>query len=182
MTVVTCLLEKVLNRKLLSKQRLLHGFHAIDLEEKKANMKVVITKIPMPFLAICIKGHLPHLLKEGAGLDKHCDYLLIYQSATKYYAVLVELKSSLTKKEEGKEQLRRSLPILDYLLSVCTIECAMNKPILSVKYVLIAKQGSDRLDKQPIKLKSPGGTDETYEKITVRTLIGTEFALSTLTQ
>lgn len=73
MTVVTCLLEKVLNQKLLSKQRLLHGFHAIDLEEKKANMKVVITKIPIPFLAICIKGHLAHLLKERAGLDKHCD-------------------------------------------------------------------------------------------------------------
>ena len=109
---------------------------------------------------------------------KICDYLLIYQSDAGYYAVLIELKQSLTEETKGKEQLMRSLPILDYLLSVCKIECGISQQTPSIKYVLIANKISDKFPKQPIKVKE---TDEKYEKITLRKLIGTEFAADRLT-
>ena len=161
------------------------GPRIIELEEKekKSEMKIAIREVPASFLAIQMTGHLSQLKKGKKGQDwnKICDYLLIYQEEDKYQAIFIELKKSLSKKELGKEQLRRSLPVLDYLRSVCKIESGVEEKILPVKYVLIAEKSSDRLDKQPVKVKPFEPTEERYEGILVKILIGTNFALNTLT-
>ena len=180
MALISCLQNKILNDRVLISEN--PNYHqAIDLNERQARMSVTITRIPKPFVAIRLRGHLSYLLKKGKNLNKICDYVLIYRLRAEYHAVLIELKSSLAKKEKGKEQLMRSLPILRYLLSVCKIECEIDRPVHSIKYVLISKKISDRLDKQPIKMKLRENTDEQYKQITVKTLIGKEFSINTLT-
>lgn len=182
MALIDCL-RKVLDDKVLAKIPSCNGSQAIELRDNQSGMTVKITGILSPVLAIRMSGHLPGLahlpgLKKEGKWMKICDYLLIYQSDARYYAVLIELKRSLTKEIKGKEQLMRSLPILDYLLSVCKIECDISQQTPSIKYVLIANKISDKIDKQPIKVKP---TDEKYEKITLRKLIGMEFAADRLT-
>ena len=181
MALINCL-RKVLDNTVLESERSCNGAQAIELKDRQSGMAVKITGIFDPVLAIRMRNHLSYLLEQRGKWTRICDYLLIYQSNVRHDAILIELKSSLTKANSGKEQLRRSLSILDYLLSICKIECEIRQQTPSIKYVLIVKQGSGKLDKQPIKIKPPRGTDEAYEKITVRTLIGTEFDISTLTQ
>ena len=107
--------------------------------------------------------------------------MLIYQAEDKHHAVFIELKTSLVDEEFGKKQLKRSLPVLDYLCSVCKIESGVEEKILSVKYVLIAEKGSDRLDKQPVRVNPSQPIEERDDEILVRILVGTNFTLSTLT-
>lgn len=180
MALINCL-RKVLDDKVLrARERSCNGSQALELRDKQSGMAVKITGILSPVLAIRMNGHLPDL-KKGGTWGKICDYLLIYQSDVRYHAVLIELKRSLTEETKGKEQLMRSLPILDYLLSVCKIECDIGQQTPSIRYVLIANKISDKFDKQPIKAKPSEETDEKYEKITLRKLIGTEFAVDRLT-
>lgn len=161
------------------------GPRIVELEEKnkQSEMKVAIREVPASFLAIQMTGHLSQLKRDKKGQDwnKICDYLFIYQEEDKHHAMFIELKESLSKKELGKKQLRRSLPILDYLRSVCKIESGVEEKILSVKYVLIAEKSSDRLDKQPVKVNPSETIEESYDGIPVRILIGTKFALNALT-
>ena len=84
---------------------------------------------------------------------KTCDYLVIGQQDVRALALFVELKKTLhdTAQRTGLEQLRRSLPLLDYLRSVCAIECGQDAARIEVRYVLLAEKGSPRLDKQPVR-------------------------------
>ena len=161
------------------------GPRIVELEEKdkQSEMRIAIREVPASFLAIQMTGHLSQLKrgKKGQDWNRICDYLLIYQEEDKHHAIFIELKKSLTDKESSKKQLRRSLPILDYLRSVCKIESGVEEKILSVKYVLIAEKSSDRLDKQRIKMNPSEIIEGSYDGIPVGILIGTEFALNTLT-
>ena len=178
-------LKKVLNDKLKKVENKNNG-EQILLEEKRQdqpNMRVTVTGLRESTLAIRLKGHCGSYLKPNKELrlTKNCDYLLIYQSRSKYYAVLIELKSSLSDKEKGKEQLRRSLPIWDYLFSVCKIACGSNRSNPLIKYVLIAERTSKTLDKQSVKVKTGSNNyTENYRNIKIRMLIGTNFAIETL--
>ena len=185
MTLINCM-KTIINDGYL-RCAISEGHQIVELEEKdkQSEMKIAIMGVPTSFLAIQMTGHLSQLKRDKKGQDwnRLCDYLLIYQEEDKYHAMFIELKKSLSenKKELGKEQLRRSLPILDYLCSVCKIESGVEEKILSVKYILIAEKSSDRLDKQPVKVKPFELTEERYEGILVKILMGTNFALNTLT-
>ena len=111
-------------------------------------------------------------LKDGLW-EKLCGYMMIYSSEGKNRAVLIELKRTIRDSREGAEgveQLRRSLPALDYLHSVCRIDSGMHakarKSDLPVRYVLIGKRSSLRLDKQRVR---PGAafSQETHQGIDV---------------
>ncbi len=177
-------LEKILNSSLTNVANENSGGQIL-LEDEQSDMEVTVTGVTDPVLTIPLqeRGHWDAYLKQGQqSIAKRCDYLLVYQLQTQCHVVLVELKTSLdeTRKEEGKEQLRRSLPIWDYLFSVCEIECGNNREVPSTKYVLIAKQTSKNLDKQPTRAKTRLAGTERYRNIRIKTLIGTNFAIETL--
>lgn len=181
MTLIDCMKKIVRDRYL--KYVISGGHRIIKLKDKQSKMKVAIMGVPDSLLAIKMEGQWSQFLEEKGDWNRICDYLLIYQAEDKYHAMFIELKTSLVDKEFGKKQLKRSLPILDYLCSVCKIESGVEEKILSVKYVLISEneKSSDRLDKQSVRVNPSEPIEERYKGIPVRIFIGTEFALNILT-
>ena len=171
-------LETILKQHCI--ERLEETDDAVILKERdaQAKMKVEVTGISKPFLAIRL-NKLSHLsaLKDG-GWKQICDYLLIGRSDGKAYAVFVELKKTLRGEEKPREQLLRSLPILKYLFSVCEIEAERDfsdwKADLTLRYVLIADQLSAMLAKQGVLIPEEV-EQETYKSINVTTFAETPF-------
>ncbi len=183
MTLIDCIKKIVQDRYL--KYAISEGPQIVELEEKdkQSEMKIAIREVPASFLAIKMEGQWSQFKrdkKKGQDWNRICDYLLLYQEEDKHHAMFIELKTSLSKKEKSKRQLKRSLPILDYLRSVCKIEGGVEEEILSVKYVLIAEKVSDSLDKQRIKVNPFEPIEEIYEGIPIRIFTRTEVALNTL--
>lgn len=114
----------------------------VERQGKDVIMKVLITGTGGLVWAMRIMAPkaLNHLSSLKGKCKKRCDYLIVVQSDGTDYVVFVEMKKTLNEgnKANGMEQLRRSLPLWDYLLSVCKIECEI-APDVSVKYVLIAE-------------------------------------------
>lgn len=148
---------------------------SVSLREKAAGMQVEIVRLPWPMAVVRIDraGHLPGL--RNGPWKRICDYLLIFEAGNDVHAVFVELKKTSTNERKPKEQLRRSLPILEYLRTACRIErgSALNESPVMVSYLMICERGGMRLDKQPVR-SSPAARihEETYEDITIRTFIG----------
>ena len=142
-------------------------------------MEVELTGVSAPFLAIRISPRM-HMrgLRDRPDVKKSCDYLLIGQWDGSHYVIFVELKNKLREEEEAKEQLRRSLPIWKYLLSVCEVEAErefgdrQSNPTL--RYVLIAERLSGMLDRQGV-LVSPEGEQEICRSIRITTFAETPF-------
>lgn len=158
---------------------------SISLQEESAEMCVRVAPLPVPAAVIRIDraGHLPGL-REGRPWTRICDYLLVFEIGNVSHAVFVELKKTWTDKQRPKEQLRRSLPILEYLRSACRIEhrSASSESPVTVSYLLVCEKGSTRLDKQPVRADPAARIrEETYEDITIRTFIGTSLPLAALT-
>ena len=86
----------------------------ISLWERSARMRVEIVGLPWPRAVVRIErtGHLPGL--RNGPWKRICDYLLIFEIGNDVHAVFVELKKTSTNEQRPKEQLRRSLPILEY--------------------------------------------------------------------
>ena len=160
------------------KPELLQGLETDDsfiLEERQRNQedtRVELIGVSPPFLAVRMNrlNHLSALKPVKERWNQICDYLLIGQSNGRSYAVFVELKTTLGEKTEtkGKEQLLRSLPILEYLLSVCAAEYGSSeRSNLTVRYALIARKEHSRIYKrQPQR-----GRQETYKSIRVTTFV-----------
>ena len=110
---------------------------------------------------------------------KICDYILINEGADDCEVVMVELKSTLQKRQDGLEQLRRSLPIAKYLLAVCEVELQRTWPC-RFRYALLAEKRTNRLDKQPIRPSAQLSTED-YEDINVTVGVGTRFDFGALT-
>ena len=154
--------------------------NSLILEERQRNQddtKVKLIGVSSPFLAVRMNKfkHLSALKLEGKKWNQICDYLLIGQSNGSDYAILVELKATLGKKNEakGKEQLVRSLPILKYLLSVCATEYGSSEKFNpTIRCVLIAEKLHEHLNKQG--LRAGGGRrlkQEPYKSIQVATFV-----------
>ena len=148
---------------------------SVSLRETSAGMRVEILRLPWPMAVLRIErtGHLPGL-RDGPW-KRVCDYLLIFEAGNDVHAVFVELKKTSTNEQRPKEQLRRSLPILEYLRAACRIEdgSALNEPPVTVSYLMICERGSMRLDKQPVRSNPEARIhEETYENMTIRTFIG----------
>ena len=127
-------------------------------------------------------GHPPGI-QEGP-CRRICDYLLIAKYKSNNYATFVELKKTSSNEEKPKEQLRRSLPILEYLRSACGIgnAGASNEPSMIVSYWVICERNSAKLDKQLVNADPAKRTrKEQYKNITIRTFIGKKIPFARLT-
>ena len=155
----------------------------IILEERSASMRVEIPNPPESLVTINV-SKLSHssMLKDGEW-KRICDYLLVGEHESKLYACLVELKKTLTDEPGSREQLRRSLPLFEYLRSVCEVHFGSRgwPEGLTVRYNLIAERRNNRLDKQRVR-RSPNDWPEVelYEDIEVRKFVGTRIAVSNL--
>lgn len=184
MSLIECL-EKVVKSESLISAAARNGTRIIELAEDNV-MQVSITPIPGHIRILAIRmgggrGSASHLgcIKDGRACRKICDYLLVVQLEATCHIAFIELKSSLAGEKKALEQLVRSLPIWDYLRSICKIECGITfKP--SIKYFLIAKKGNEKLDKQSTKAVRSLGRQKQYKGITVDIVTGTEVAMSRL--
>jgi len=155
--------------------------NCIILRERKPKMTVHLTEAPEPtwiITAIHLESgaYLPFV--EDGPWKRICDYLLIVKHNSDYHAVFIELKRTMRESQAAKEQLRRSFPILPYILSVCKIEYKVNEEI-SAKYIIIAEKNSPRFDKQPVK-PSKNETTEKYKGIKIKRFIGTNIPIEKL--
>ena len=142
MTLNKMLEEKILNKKIIETPKK----DCIILREeyrKEPDMEVQVVALS-PHVTAIRTSECGHLSALGEGpWRKMCDYLLIITSDCEIHVIFVELKKTLkpNKKETAQEQLRRSLPFLDYLLSVCEVEGSnVEKTRITTKYVIIAER------------------------------------------
>ena len=156
---------------------------SVFLRERKANMNVEVLNSMCALIVVNVK-RLNHLsMLEDGESKKICDYLLIATFDGKIRAGFVELKKSLTGEVDPMEQLRRSLPVLEYLRSACEVECEKKGwgAGMTVKYNLIAEKRHRRIDKQRVR-QLPGYWPEieSYKNIAVRKFVGSRIAISKL--
>ena len=137
-------------------------------------MKVEVINPPSVLVAVAMDklGRLSGI--EDGNWTQICDYLLIVSEKNRDQAIFVELKKTLNgDKQKAMEQLRRSLPFLEYLRSVCEIDFGKTRPI-DVRYVLIAERTRRTLDKRQSVNPDPAKTrnKQKYKGIAVTTFIG----------
>ena len=141
-------------------------------------MDVSITGVPADSVVV-------HVDKIGSfsgiknGIWKRsCDYMIVFRSGEQDGVLFVELKKTV-RDLIGHEQLRRSLPILDYLIRMCAIHFETDPALPEVRYVLIGERGSARLDKQRVR---PGQAPqvEQYKNIEVTSVLGQRVAFETI--
>ena len=145
----------------------------VTLREPKAKMSVKITGVSSSYTTIRLTSHLSALESgPGCGWNQICDYLLIDDLGDKCHVILVELKKTFNDdRSKALEQLRRSLPMADYLLSVCGVELRTSWQ-RTVSYVLIAEKQANRLDKQPVRPRPGLRKREPYDEIDVSVFVG----------
>ena len=155
----------------------------VTLREREANMSVDVTGISGRVTTIRIHrlGRLSGL-KEGAW-DQRCDFLIVVdKGGATCSASFIELKKHLTDEEKPLEQLRHSLPFLEYLRSLCRIHFEDGAPPdVEVRYAVIAERGQLRLDKQAVKAK-PGHPvwKKAHRGISVSAFLGPTVPLAAL--
>ena len=156
---------------------------SIVLCEQAAGMKVEIPNTPSSLIAINLRrvNHLS-MLRDGEW-KRICDYLLITASESRLSACFVELKRTLTGNLAYREQLRRSLPILDYLRSVCAIQ-HLNPGFVGecvVTYNVIASRQSGRFDKQRVRIDPARWPEvEGYRGMEIRRFVGSRIPVRKL--
>ena len=155
---------------------------SIILEEPNVGMKVEVTKPSGSVVAVDMDkiGHLD-CIKEGKDSKKKCDYLLAFKSNGRDHVVLVELKQTLKDGSKTKEQMRRSLPLLEYLSSFCEIHYEHSRLKLGVRYFIIAEKDGRQFDKQTVRT-TPGLRLEEgeYKGVRVTSYFGTSISFAAL--
>ena len=119
---------------------------------------------------------------RGGPWNQRCDYLLIDRDGSRERVLFVELKKSLTEdRTRALEQLRRSLPIWQYLRSICEIHSGAEAAgaETSVQFALIGKKLGQRLDKQHVK-SPPQVSVESHRDISVTTFVGSRISFDRL--
>ena len=140
----------------------------------------VVASVPITAIRLGQEGvgHAPRV-RAGTGLNLICDYLLLVELDGYTHAVLVELKK--TWERRAREQVRRSLPLLEYLRSACEVErgTRFDDARIRVGYLVICE--NRRLNKQTTRAEPMKAVhSEDYRDITVRTYIGTTISLAIL--
>ena len=152
----------------------------VVLREPQANMRFKVTDVPSSWTIIRI-GRLHHLsgIKDGRW-KKICDYLLVIPDGRTAWALLVEMKKTLSDAEPAMEQLRRSVPVVSYLQSLCEIES--EKPMrVAVRHVVLAEKAIERFDKEPTRMTTGVQSQKvTYKGNQVETIVGRSVAAKEL--
>ena len=168
-------LTRILRSELLAGEPTQEGEITLDECQPEMKMRVKIISVSSSITTIRLASHLSALKSgRGCGWNQRCDYLLIDDLGDECHVILIELKKTLQKDtSKAFEQLRRSLPIADYLLSVCSVElrASLLRPVVS--YVLIAEKEADRLDKQPVRPRPGLRKREPHKGIEVSVFVGT---------
>lgn len=160
----------------------------VELEDGQSGMKVRLLGLPARFIVVHLEtvGHSGHLRDRGAEhrghLRRACDYLLVVESDDDVHLILIELKETL-RDDKPKDQLRRSIPLRDYLRSVCRVEYeqAQDAYQTSVHYCIVCEKISKKLDKRRVRAAPEQVVRaENYKDITVRTFVGTSVPLGVL--
>lgn len=149
----------------------------VELHEPNV-MKVVVEGVPEGARVINMRkiGSL-NGIRDGVW-KRICDYLVIWRTGDRDEAVFVELKKTLSD-PRGREQLRRSLPYLDYVRSLCRIEYGSSPPGVLARYVLIGRRTSPGLAKQRVSVGS-SLPDAIHEGITIQRFVGSRLRFSKL--
>ena len=145
-------------------------------------MSVDVTGVRWPTTTI----HIDRLgglsgLRQGDWNQK-CDYLMVIDKGITCHAAFIELKKTLDEGPRPLEQLRRSLPFLEHLRSLCCIHFEdAAPPSVKVCYAVIGEKGHARLDKQAVKPR-PGQPVWTrpHRGILVSAFLGPTIALTAL--
>lgn len=156
--------------------------HSVILQEKTAHMEVeVVADVSdVAIVDIQVIGHISKL-RQGIGVDRRCDYLLIAKVDERHLFFLIELKKTINDKKEAKEQLFRSLPICRYLASICEVHYECPVVDFDVLYILIGEKLNERLDKQSIRPKKTCLVEiEEWRSIKIRKYLGPRILLSEL--
>lgn len=155
----------------------------VILREERV-MKAEVAEVPSHLTAVDMRqiGSLSGL--KSGNWKKTCDYLLVFNQRGRDYAIFVELKNTLYEdKTEGMEQLRRSLPYLKFLRSICEIQYGSEstKRNINVRYSLIGRQSNQRLDKQPVRAGNQLPS-ENHNGISVDMFVGERIKFSDLSK
>ena len=134
----------------------------IKLREKDKNVDMCIKVDGIPDSAViiqpCKAGQWSVLKKEKSkGWNKLCDYLILWETQGKIFAVFVELKTT-SPHGKGKVQLHWTLPMLYYLLYVFdadqgTATNSTKRPV-SKHFIEIGDKKNERLVKPQTKPSS----------------------------
>lgn len=146
----------------------------VVLRERQAKMKFNVTNVP-PSSTIVRIGRLNHLggIKNGPW-KKICDYLLVIPDGEKSCVVLVEMKKTLSDGQPAAmEQLRRTIPLVRYLQSLCGVQAG--RPIqIDMRHVVLAEKTGSRFGKEPIRMTARVQLwKDEYEGNHVVTMVGT---------
>ena len=154
------------------------------LREDQADMAVTVTDGSTEMVAIRLKSGACRigLLGKRGPWNVSCDYILFGRIDSKWHAIFVELKKTARRDAHGYEQLRWSLPVLEYILQICELkfERILDRP--TVSYVLLAEGEHERLDKQLVKTPHPQSRTVPWRGIKIRELIGHRFRLQDLVE
>ncbi len=171
--------ESHLNEKVI--EALEDNGNCVTLREKSANMRVKVVGLSESVTAIRLGStarRLSHIgyLKDGTR-KKICDYLLLGKIGGEEHAIFIELKKNLGSSGNPEEQLLRSLPLLEYLLSVCDVEKGRKATRPRICYALVFDD--IRLLKPSLRPNPSGMIDEVKHKtIKIRRFRGKELNLS----
>ena len=158
--------------------------HPLVLREDQADMAVTVTDGSTEMVAIRLQSGKCRigLLGERGPWNVSCDYILFGRIDSQWHAIFVELKKTARRDAHGYEQLRWSLPVLEYILQVCELNFGkvIDRPMVS--YVLVAEGEHERFDKQLVKTPDLQFQTVEWRGITIRELIGHRFRLQDLVE
>lgn len=166
-----------------------HRNDGVELLDKRSGTRVRLLGLPARFTAVHIEGigHVGKLNDRGqehrGHLRRICDYLLVAESDDSTRVIFVELKETWSTGEKPRDQLRRSLPLLKYLRSVCEVEYdeMLDEGRLSMHYAIVFAKSIETLNKAPVRVDPAERVrEEVYKDIRIRTFVGTSVSLATL--
>ena len=132
------------------------------------NMKLEIRKISAP-VVILLPEEIGQwrILKDGKKIEwwSRCDFLMLGEFAGKLFAIFMEFKKTIPdSNDEANVQLRWSLPILHFLVSVFNVDSfsPLIEEDFTIRYFHIGQKFSNRIDKNAVRTDSKRqfGSDE----------------------
>ena len=126
--------------------------------DRNVDMKLEIRKISAP-VVILLPEEIGQwrILKDGKEIEwwSRCDFLMIGESAGRLFAIFMEFKKTVPdSNDEANVQLRWSLPILHFLMSVFNVDSfsTMSERDFTIRYFQIGQKFSDRIDKNAVRI------------------------------
>lgn len=153
----------------------------VVLRERKANMSVRVMDVPASSAIVRI-GRMQHLkgIRSEGHRKKICDYLIVMSDGQKSWAVLVEMKKTLSGADLAKEQLRRSVPVVKYLQSLCEVDAEQPMQVV-LRHVLLVEKTNKWIDKDRTRVTQGVELQKAvYKEIHVKTIVGTSVAVRQL--